>query len=92
MIAPYTPLEITGDTAIGFLGRKIIISKEGFPKQIQTFFTKEMTGYQDEPNNLLYEGIHFHFISQANGKDFKLNSGTVKFTKKKCGYSSMGVY
>jgi len=85
VIAPYVPLTITGDTAVGFLGRKIIISKEGFPKQVQTFFTKEMTSYQDEPNNLLYEGIHFHFISQDNGKDFKLNSGTVKFTEKTAG-------
>ncbi|MEO6914978.1 MAG: glycoside hydrolase domain-containing protein [Chitinophagaceae bacterium] len=85
VIAPYTPLDIIGDTAIAFLGRKIIINTDGFPKQIQTFFTTEMTGYQKTPNNLLYEGIHFHFTRASDAKDIKLQNGPVKYLEKSPG-------
>ena len=85
IIAPYTPLKIAGDSAISLLGRRITISKDGFPKQIQTFFTPEMTGYQQTPNNLLYEPIHFHFTRAANGKDLVLQNGPVRFLEKSAG-------
>ena len=85
VIAPYTPLEVTGDSAIALLGRRITVSKDGFPKQVQTFFTKEMTGYQPTPNNLLYEGIHFHFTKASDGKDIKLVNGPVRFIEKNAG-------
>lgn len=85
VIAPYTPLDIVGDTAVGLLGRNVIINKDGFPKQIQTFLTEEMTGYQKEPNNLLYEGIHFHFTKKSDGKDYKLKSDGIHFTTKTAG-------
>ena len=85
VIAPYTPLELVGDTAVNLLGRKIIINKDGFPKQIQTFFTEEMTGFSKEPNSLLYEGIHFHFTRQSNGKNIDLKSSGVSFTERKPG-------
>lgn len=82
VIAPYMPLRIEGDTAIALLGRRIIISKEGFPKQIQTYFTPEMTGLQQQPNDLLYEPVHFHFTKESNGKDIKLQSGPLRFTER----------
>ncbi len=85
VIAPYTPLNIIGDTAIGLLGRNVIINKDGFPKQIQTFLTEEMTGYKKEPNNLLYEGIHFHFMRKSDGKDYKLRNDGIHFTTKTAG-------
>lgn len=80
IVAPYVPLQVVGDTAINLLGRKIIINKDGFPKQIQTFYTEDVTALKDEPNNLLYEGIHFHF-TKSDGKDIKLSNGGVHFTK-----------
>ena len=79
VIAPYTPLIVQGDT-ISLLGRKIQLNQQGFPEQIQTFFTPEMTGYSPTPNNLLGENIHFHFTRQADGKDIKLKNGGVNFT------------
>lgn len=85
VIAPYTPLNIVGDTAIGLLGRNVIINKEGFPKQIQTFMTEEMTGYKKAPNNVLYEGIHFHFTKKSDGKDYKLKNDGIHFTTKTAG-------
>jgi Family of unknown function (DUF6067) len=79
VIAPFTPLAVNGDT-ISLLGRKIQLDQQGFPGQIQTFFTPEMTGYSTMPNNLLGESIHFHFTRQADGKDIILKNGGVNFT------------
>ncbi|MBV8254553.1 MAG: hypothetical protein JO154_18270 [Chitinophaga sp.] len=70
VIAPYTPL-VLKDSVISLLGRKVGINKDGFPSQIQTFFTPEMTEMTDKPRNLLTEAIHFHFISAGDGKDLK---------------------
>ncbi|MBL7762288.1 MAG: hypothetical protein JNL23_02560, partial [Chitinophagaceae bacterium] len=50
VIKPYTPLEVK-DNTISLLGRKVELNEDGFPKQIQSFFTEEMTGYKTEPNN-----------------------------------------
>ncbi len=84
VIAPYTPLVIKKDT-ISFLGRKLEINNDGFPKQIQTFFNLEMTGYKEQSNNLLTEPIHFHFTNLSNGKNMVLRSGGVEFIKREPG-------
>ncbi|RZK59778.1 MAG: hypothetical protein EOO91_03940, partial [Pedobacter sp.] len=84
VIAPYTPLQIVGN-AISLLGRKIELDKNGFPKQIQTFFSPEMTEITATPNNLLYENIHFHFVRKADGKNIKMSDSGVEFTKKEAG-------
>ncbi|MGH2565889.1 MAG: glycoside hydrolase domain-containing protein, partial [Ginsengibacter sp.] len=78
VIAPYTPLKVSGNT-ISLLGRKIELNKDGFPKQIQTFFTPEMTGFTSQPNNLLKEGIHFHFIKKNDSKDIQWKNSGLKF-------------
>ncbi len=84
VIAPYTPLKVEGST-LSLLGRKVELDKSGFPKQIQTFFSPEMTDYTTKPNNLLYENIHFHFVSKRDGKDIALQNAEVKFIKKEEG-------
>jgi hypothetical protein len=83
VIAPYTPLVLQQKT-ISLLGRKVELNDEGFPKQIQTFFTQEMTGYSDQPNTLLYEPIHFHF-TKMDGKNLPLKSKGLTFTKQEAG-------
>lgn len=83
VIAPYTPLQLEQKT-IQLLGRKVELNEEGFPKQIQTFFTPEMTGYTDQPNNILYEPIHFHF-TKMDGKNFALKSKGLQFTRQEAG-------
>ncbi|HZY39043.1 MAG TPA: glycoside hydrolase domain-containing protein [Mucilaginibacter sp.] len=80
VIAPYTPL-IVKENTVSLLGRKVELNKDGFPKQIQTFFTPEMTGYLKLPNDLLTEPIHFHFTKTADGKNMTLRSQGVHFTK-----------
>ncbi len=79
VIAPYTALQAQ-DTTISLLGRKVLLSKEGFPAQIQTFFTEEMTGYSDQPNNLLAEPLHFHFTG-TDGKNLEWKNSGIRFTK-----------
>ncbi len=84
VIAPYTPLKISGNV-ISLLGRKVELNKDGFPKQIQTFFTPEMTGFAPQPNNLLKEGIHFHFIKKNDGKNIQWRNSGIKFTMQQPG-------
>lgn len=83
VIAPYTPLTLQQKT-IGLLGRKVEVNEDGFPRQIQTFFTPEMTGYSIQPNSLLYEPIHFHF-TKMDGKNLSLKSKGLVFTKQEAG-------
>ena len=85
VIAPYTPLDIRGDTLIRLLGRSIRLSRQGFPEQIQTWFTPEMTDTSDHPNNLLAENIHFHFVRVSDGKDIRLTPQGVQFTERSPG-------
>ncbi|WP_443936498.1 glycoside hydrolase domain-containing protein [Pedobacter sp. MW01-1-1] len=88
VVAPYTPLKVEGNV-VSLLGRKFEINNDGFPKQMQTYFNSEMTGYTDKPNNLLAEPMHFHFYNTPKtqekfvASDFKILSkeaGTVKWS------------
>ena len=83
VIAPYTPLKVTGQT-IGLLGRQLLIGGDGLPAQIQTFFTPEMTGYTPTPNDLLSGPIHFTIIDGRRQQMVLQNSGVV-FTKQEAG-------
>jgi hypothetical protein len=85
VIAPYIPLTIQGDTLINLLGRSVRLNQQGFPEQISTFFTPEMTETTATPNNLLAEKIHFHFIKQSDGKEIKLTPQGLQFTQKTSG-------
>ncbi|HVU56813.1 MAG TPA: glycoside hydrolase domain-containing protein [Puia sp.] len=85
VIAPYTPLTVEGDSLVNLLGRQIQVNRQGFPEQIRTFFTPEMTDMGTTPNNLLAENIHFHFTGQEDGKDIRLVSQGVHFTRKEAG-------
>ncbi|SEN02032.1 hypothetical protein SAMN05216436_110122 [bacterium A37T11] len=84
VIPPYTPLRVDGQT-IHLLGRELELNTDGFPKQIQTFFSPEMTGLQDTANKLLAEPIHFHFTRQADGNDVKLQSQGLSFKTQTAG-------
>lgn len=83
VITPYTDLKLS-DNKIDLLGRSVEIAPTGFPKQIQTFFSPEMTEITSTPKNLLVEPIHFHIV-KSDGKEIKLNSSTIDFTEKTAG-------
>lgn len=84
VIKPYTPLQVD-DKTISLLGRKLILNNSGFPEQIQTFFTPEMTGTTTTPKNLLAENIHFHIINSATHKDIAFKNDGLTFTEKRPG-------
>jgi hypothetical protein len=83
VIAPYTPLQVK-DNIISLLGRKLELNDDGFPAQIQTFFTKEMTGYTPDPNNILTEPLHFT-ASTADAKNIEWKKNGLQFTRKDAG-------
>lgn len=82
VIAPYTPLQVT-DTTISLLGRKLLIAKDGFPAQVQSFFTPEMTSIGKEAYNLLAEPMHFHFT--AGKQKINWQQQGVQFTNRQPG-------
>ncbi|MES1220910.1 MAG: glycoside hydrolase domain-containing protein [Bacteroidota bacterium] len=84
VIEPYIPLHLDNNT-ISLLGRKIELNNDGFPKQVQTFFTKEMTDYKTEPNNILAAPIHFSFINATDEKEMGWKSMGLQFTKQTAG-------
>ncbi|WP_316831285.1 glycoside hydrolase domain-containing protein [Pedobacter aquatilis] len=83
VVAPYTPLKVDGNI-ISLLGRKFEINNDGFPKQIQTFFNADMTGYTEKPNNILYEPLHFHFYNTPKIQE-KFSTGNLQITSKESG-------
>ena len=83
VIAPYIPLLIN-DNIIRLLGRKFEVNDDGLPKQISTFFTGEMTGYQEKPNNELAGPIAFHILD-AQEREIHFKRRGLQFTKKEAG-------
>lgn len=84
VIAPYTALQVQGNT-ISLLGRKIELKNDGLPKQIQTFFTEEMTGYKNEPNNILSAPFRFVAVNKTDGKELVWNNKGLQFTSQTSG-------
>ena len=61
------------DSIIHLKGGQIRLTPFGFPEQIEV---------TDPSDSLLAENIHFHFTRQTDGKDIRLKSDGVQFTKK----------
>lgn len=90
VIKPYTPLKVQGNN-INLLGRRLTLGTNGFPKQISTYFTEEMTGIGIKPNNVLSKPFQFNVLN-AKGQTEKWEGshsiitsaepGTVKWTSK----------
>ncbi|ALL05140.1 hypothetical protein AQ505_06310 [Pedobacter sp. PACM 27299] len=83
VIAPYVPL-LVKDQSISLLGRKVTLNKDGFPAQIQTFFTPEMTEFSKTGKDILTEPIHFH-VKNSKNKDFVWKNGPLTFTEQQPG-------
>ncbi len=80
VIDPYTPLQVSGN-AVSLLGRKLIINPDGLPRQIQTFFNEEMTGYTSQPNNELSAPIHFLFSESRQSTPMPWKHEGLEFTR-----------
>lgn len=83
VIKPYVPLKVDGQS-ISLLGRKVLLDNTGFPKNIETFFTPEMTEITDKPKQLLNQPISF-MLETKNGEKVLWKPSAVKFTEKTAG-------
>ncbi|WP_264551624.1 glycoside hydrolase domain-containing protein [Flavobacterium sp. N2038] len=84
VIAPYIPLNVKG-SEISLLGRKLTLASNGFPAQIQTFFTPEMTTLGTKANDILTAPIAFHFVDAAGKEVTDWKNTGINFTKKEAG-------
>ncbi len=82
VIAPYTAL-VVKNNSIDMLGRKLVINKDGFPKQIQTFFTPEMTSLGAEPNDIITKP--FQLIAEDQQGQVQWKSNFITFKSKTAG-------
>lgn len=73
-------LLIQGDSLISLRAGRILLSPQGFPQQITSFFSVDGKDTTAQPTNILAENIHFHFKAVADGKDIRLKSAPIQFT------------
>lgn len=76
VIKPYLPLKVEGNT-ISLLGRKLTLGQNGFPSQINTYFTEEMTSIGTTPNHVLAQPFQFNVKDKA-GNIEKWKTGQLK--------------
>lgn len=90
VIKPYAPLKVQGNS-ISLLGRKLTLGANGFPQQISTYFTEEMTSIGKKPNDVLTKPFQFNVLNAkgktepwTGGRSTVTSSepGTVKWTSK----------
>ncbi|MFT3703703.1 MAG: DUF6067 family protein [Agriterribacter sp.] len=84
VIAPYTSLKVT-KRGIELLGRKIFIGDNGFPLQILSFFTKEMTGMTTTPSRVFSGPVQFNIIKQGSTNAMAWKNKGSQFVKKEPG-------
>lgn len=82
VIKPYTALKVT-ENSIALLGRKIVLNNDGLPKQIQTFFTEEMTDYAKQPKNILHAPFEFNAYTSEEPQAW--NMSDIRFTRQEAG-------
>ena len=80
VIKPYTPLKVEQQT-ISLLGRKVILDNTGFPKNIETFFTPEMTEMTTQPKQVINQAISF-MLEKSDGTKVLWKPTAVKFIEK----------
>jgi hypothetical protein len=71
VVAPYTPVKLTGRTVAVF-GRKLSFNKSGFPAKITSSFTGSNHSIDGPDKNILSNPIHLDLIQ--NGKKIKFSS------------------
>lgn len=82
VIKPYIPLVVNGNS-IALLGRKVILDKTGFPKNIQTYFTPEMTSFSTKAKEVISAPISL--VAEDNNGAEKWQPKGVKFTEAQAG-------
>lgn len=81
VIAPYTPLQVE-KRSVALLGRKLFIGNNGFPTQILSYFTKEMTGYAEKPTRMLSGPVQFNVTKEGATNALAWKEHGMQFTTK----------
>lgn len=84
VIAPYTPLKVN-NKSIELLGRKIFVGDNGFPAQILSFFTKEMTGLSEHPSRIFTGPVQFNITKSGASNAMAWKDNGLQFIKKEPG-------
>jgi len=84
VIIPYTPLKVE-KRSISLLGRRMFVSDNGFPSQILSFFTKEMTGYTTRPSRIFSGPVRFNVTKQGGANPMVWKERGLQFVRKEAG-------
>ena len=86
IIKPFTPVRVSNNI-ISILGRDIKLNNFGFPENIFSYFTEEMTKLKEEKEGILAHPIKFDIIRKNNLKvEWKTNSYKINQTHKSSTY------
>ncbi len=86
IIKPFTPVSVSNNI-ISILGRDINLNNFGFPENIFSYFTEEMTKLKEEKEGILAHPIKFDIIRKNNLKvEWKTNSYKINQTHKSSTY------
>lgn len=83
IVPPYTAVKRAGNV-ISCLGRAVEIDKMGFPGQIKSYYSEEMTHFNQKPMNLLASPVKF-VVEDEKGAALKFDSMNLNYTKEKPG-------
>lgn len=84
VITPYIPLK-ANKRSVELLGRRIYIGDNGFPSQILSFFTKEMTGYTTKPSRVFTGPVQFNVTKQGAANAMAWKNKGLQFVRKEPG-------
>ncbi|MDN5201707.1 DUF6067 family protein [Fulvivirgaceae bacterium BMA10] len=82
IIKPYEPVKIS-NKKISILGREIMLNEYGFPENILSYFTPEMTGLKESSEPILARPIRFDVVDEnGHSTQWEPNSYVIQQTYK----------
>lgn len=83
IVRPFIPMQVAKRT-IGILGRRVTLGPSGFPAQIDSFYSAEVTRIQDAPKHLLSAPMQL-IVEDTGGVPLKWAQIPPQFTKEENG-------
>ncbi|HEU5357778.1 MAG TPA: glycoside hydrolase domain-containing protein, partial [Gemmatimonadales bacterium] len=80
LVPPYTPVSVKG-TTLSILGRTVALAPSGFPRQVTSWFTPEMTAIGRKPRGLLAEPVALTVVD-SGGREVRWAHGPVRFVRR----------
>ena len=86
LVKPYTPVTVTGGT-VGVLGRTVTLNALGFPDQIESLFSIEMTHLEKQGRKVLTGPVAL-VVQRANAAPTDWKGSGVSFTRQAPGVAA----